>query len=109
MISHRCTMATKTELEQEIVELKKTIELSNTLNTPNTPKPEKVIKMYWPRPVVTGMGYDPKAFGLPLQQDENGKWFAEVPESRVKAELSRKCLVDGGVFTLDGPAPEEEE
>ena len=103
-------MPTKEELESIIDDLRVELALAQASEPlVNTPKPEKVTKMYWPNAVDTSIGSVSKAFGLPLQQDENGNWFAEVPESRVKAELSRKCLVDGATFTLENPATEEEE
>lgn len=67
---------------------------------------EETVVMYWPGDVDTYEGADPVAWGRSLQQDEDGNWFANVPESQVAVEEGRER---GPQFTLDAPNTIDED
>lgn len=56
-----------------------------------TPKPEETTKLFWDGYVNPAIGAVNKAFGHQLKQDDEGRWYADVPKSRVVGELTRSA------------------
>ncbi len=126
-------MATKDDLKNQIEELNEKIvtletaaedhadlmvtleaQLQEAIAAPAVkvkPKPEATTKMYWTGRVNTSIGAEPRAFGLELKKDDEGEWYADVPNSRIDGETKRNVEKDVSVFSLTSPSeivPEDE-
>jgi len=85
-------------LMEENLTLKNQIDEEDAPDIPD----EQTITLVWDGPVDTSSGVNPTAYGFNLDQDEDGIWTSEIPESAVESITSR----DGSYF-IDPSAVEE--
>ncbi len=59
------------------------------------PRVPKTQKLYFAHFVDVASGLEASAYGIKLQLDDKGNYFANIPEARAKVELKR----EGKAFT----------